>query len=95
MYEDVKLRLKHVLTQALRLDRAPETIPDTNLIADIGIDSINSLEFLVWVENEFDIEIADQDLSVALVDSLDQLAAYVVARAKSPDAASTNLGDNP
>lgn len=95
MYEDVKLRLKYVLTQALRLDRAPETIPDTNLIVDIGIDSINSLEFLVWVENEFDIEIADQDLAVSLVDSLDQLAAYVVARAKSSAAVSTNLGENP
>jgi acyl carrier protein len=32
---------------------------------------------LVWVENEFGIEIADEDLSVRLVDSLQALAGYI------------------
>jgi len=41
------------------------------------MDSINSLELLIWVENHFKISIDDEDLSIALVDSLDVLAAYV------------------
>lgn len=77
--------------QALRLERSPESLPDSNLVHELGIDSINSLELLVWVENEFDIQIQDSDLSVDLVDSLDTLAGYVdgcVARKSSAAAAS-------
>jgi len=62
------------------LKRTPESLPETNLTAELGLDSINSLEFLVWVENEFDIQIEDEVLSVALVDSLDTLAEYVGTR---------------
>ncbi|AUX26881.1 acyl carrier protein [Sorangium cellulosum] len=77
---DVRSRLRRVIVRGLRLDRSPESIPETNLTQELGIDSINSLELLVWVENEFDIQIDDADLSTALVDSLDTLASYVSAR---------------
>ena len=74
---EIKDRLRHIIVQALRLHRAPESIPDQNLTSELGLDSINSLEVLIWVENEFGIQIDDEDLSVALVNSLDVLAAYV------------------
>lgn len=74
---ETKAKLKSVLVKALRLDRAPESLPDTGLTNELGIDSIKSLEFLVWVENTFAIQIEDEDLSANLVDSLDTLAAYV------------------
>ena len=77
---ETKTRLRRVLVESLRLDRDPASIPDDNLRLELGLDSINSLEFLIWVENEFDIQIEDEDLSVALVDSLDTLAAYVERR---------------
>jgi acyl carrier protein len=70
--------------KALRLEQDPASLPDTNLTDTLGIDSIKSLEFLVWVENEFGIEIEDADLSAALVDSLDTLAAYVDAKVTPP-----------
>jgi acyl carrier protein len=75
-----KERLRKIMVTALRLDRAPGTIPDTNLRHELSIDSIAGLELLIWVENEFGIQIDDDDLSVALVDSLDTLAAYVDSR---------------
>ncbi|MFE0530362.1 acyl carrier protein [Micromonospora sp. SD19] len=75
-----KERLRKTLVNALRLDRDPATIPDTDLRQELDIDSIAALEFLIWVENEFGIQIDDEDLSVVLVDSLDTLAAYVDAR---------------
>jgi acyl carrier protein len=74
---DIKSVLRQLYVEALRLDRAPETIPDQNLTAVLGLDSINSLEVLIVAENHFKIQIDDADLSVALVDSLDVLAAYV------------------
>ena len=74
---EIKDVLRRIIVEALRLDRTPESIPDHNLTAVLGIDSINSLELLILVENHFGIHIDDEDLSVTLVDSLDQLADYV------------------
>lgn len=74
---EIKDKLRHIIVQALRLHRTPESIPDQNLTSELGLDSINSLEVLIWVENEFGIQIDDEDLSVALINSLDVLAAYV------------------
>jgi acyl carrier protein len=77
---DTKQRLRKVLVESLDLQRDPETIPDTNLVTELGLDSINTIEFLVWVESEFAIEIADEDLSVDLIDDLNRLAKYVEER---------------
>jgi acyl carrier protein len=77
---DTKQRLRKVLVESLDLQRDPETIPDTNLVNELGLDSINTIEFLVWVESEFAIEIADEDLSVDLIDDLNRLAKYVEER---------------
>ncbi len=74
---EIKDRLRQIFVEALRLHRDPESIPNQDLSSELGLDSINSLEVLIWVENEFGIQIDDDDLSVALVDSLDILAAYV------------------
>jgi len=74
---EIKDKLRHIIVQSLRLHRTPESIPDNNLTSELGLDSINSLEVLIWVENEFGIQIDDEDLSVALINSLDVLAAYV------------------
>ncbi|MGZ4828030.1 MAG: acyl carrier protein [Candidatus Angelobacter sp.] len=74
---DIKNQLRSIIVQALHLNQSPETIPETNLTSALGLDSINSLELLIWVENHFKISINDEDLSVALIDSLDVLAAYV------------------
>lgn len=83
---ETKSRLRKVLVEALELDRDPATVPDTNLVAELGLDSINTIEFLIWVESEFQIEIADEDLSVELIDDLDRLASYVEARTRQPAA---------
>jgi acyl carrier protein len=84
-------RLRKVVVSALRLDRDPETIPTTNLREALGIDSIAGLELLIWVENEFGIQIDDNDLSVELVDSLDALGAYVDARLSTVATASAQI----
>ncbi|ONI76444.1 hypothetical protein ALI144C_36505 [Actinosynnema sp. ALI-1.44] len=78
----MKGRLRQVLVESLDLRREPDTIPDTNLVAELGLDSINTIEFLIWVESEFGIEIADEDLSVDLIDDLSRLAAYVEQRSQ-------------
>lgn len=78
--EDLKTNLRKIVAKALRLESDPAEIGDMNLISTLGIDSISSMEILIWVEDEFNITIEDEDLSPALVDSLDTLATYVERR---------------
>ena len=72
--------LRSLYVKALRLQRDPSTIPDNGLIQELGIDSITSLEILIWVEEEFKIVIDDEDLSSKLIDSLETLWNYVNTR---------------
>ena len=73
-------QLKEIFARVLRLPGGANEVPDHDLIHKLGIDSVSSLEILVWVENEFGIEIDDRDLSPRLVDSLEVLSDYVVQR---------------
>jgi acyl carrier protein len=75
-----KDRLRKVMIEALDLKVDLAAIPDKNLVATLGLDSINTIEYLIWVEGEFNIEIADEDLSIDLIDDLDKLASYVEDR---------------
>lgn len=78
--EETKARLRKVMVDSLGLDIDPKDIPDTDLVQTLGLDSINTIEYLIWVEGEFDIQIADEDLSIDLIDDLNRLAAYVENR---------------
>jgi acyl carrier protein len=81
--EPMKEQLRSIFVKALRLAPEKANIGDSNLVRTLGIDSISTMEILIWVEDEFGIVIEDQDLSPKLVDSLDVLAAYVAGHAKS------------
>ncbi|GII66830.1 hypothetical protein Skr01_69150 [Sphaerisporangium krabiense] len=78
--EDTKAKLRKILVESLELARDADDIPDTDLVQELGLDSINTLEYLIWVESEFGIQIADEDLSVDLINDLNTLASYVEAR---------------
>jgi acyl carrier protein len=77
---EIKDQLREIFVKALRLQIAPDQVGNENLVSQLGIDSINSLEILIWVEDAFKISIEDEDLSPRLVDSLESLASYIVSR---------------
>ena len=52
--------------------------PDATL-QDMGIDSLDSVELVVMIEKEFNVEIPDDD--VAALDTTAKMAAYLEARA--------------
>lgn len=78
--QDMKRILKGLFVKAQRREIDPTGIPDSGLVSHLGIDSISSLEILILVEQAFDIEIADADLDVRLVDSLDVLVEYLKSK---------------
>lgn len=84
--DEIKNKLREILVQALRLKISPAEVGDSGLVSKLGIDSINSLEVLIWVEDAFGITIQDEDLSPQLIDSLDNLASYVAGRTQTQEA---------
>lgn len=52
---------------------------DDSLAEKFGLNSVDALEVLMQIENAFDIEIDDEDLSVELIRSVDTLTDYVLA----------------
>ena len=58
---DVLHRIQGILSNALdrRLD---EITPDSRLVEDLGADSLDSIELVMDLEDEFGIEITDSEL---------------------------------
>ena len=78
--EEVIIKLKEIIIKTMELSVELEQIKGENLVEEIGFNSVDALEILVWVENEFDIRFPDEDLISELLISLDNLADYVIRR---------------
>lgn len=50
---------------------------DVDIVNELGINSIIAIEIIVRLENQFDIEIDDDDLSVEIMRTVSKLADFV------------------
>ena len=57
---------------------------DTPLFGDdgLGLDSVDALELVVMVENEYGISVSDKDSATTVFASLEALADYIIAHKK-------------
>jgi acyl carrier protein len=53
--------LKNLIIERLSLDEEIEITLDTSFIEDLEADSIGVVELIMAIEDEYDIEIADED----------------------------------
>ncbi len=74
IYEKVKKAICAVLREDVNFHGITE---DTDIIEAFNLNSIVAIELVVRLETIFDIEIADEDLSVELFRTLDTIADYV------------------
>ena len=58
--EDLFAKIKENLVDTLELDADHVTL-ETNIVEDLGADSISLMEFTLALEDEFGIEISDED----------------------------------
>jgi acyl carrier protein len=59
-------KVKNILVERLRLNLSPEDIADNSPLFGLGLqlDSIDALEIVVGIEQEFKISITDEDMQV-------------------------------
>ena len=78
---EVAQRAKELLISGLRLDISPEEIRDAEPIfgAGLGLDSIDALEFVVLIEEQFGVAILHEAVAKQAFASIDALADFILA----------------
>ena len=77
----IEHRVKQVIIRTLSLEVEAEEIDDEGELfgGGLGINSMATIEIIVGLEEEFGIEVPDEDLRVELFDSVQTMADYVRA----------------
>jgi len=81
--EDLKPRLKAILVERLKLERSADSIGDTEPLfgpEGLGLDSIDALELVLGVEQEFGVRIENEEVGTEALASIEQLAQFVAAK---------------
>jgi len=76
---EIRHRAKELLISGLRLEISPEEIVDAEPIfgSGLGLDSIDALEFVVLIEENFGVAIPDETVAKEALASIDALADFV------------------
>ncbi|SHO79007.1 Similar to S.cerevisiae protein ACP1 (Mitochondrial matrix acyl carrier protein) [Malassezia sympodialis ATCC 42132] len=78
--EEIKARINEVLKSFEKVDAAKLT-PTASFMGDLGLDSLDSVEVVMAIEEEFNIEIPDADADA--ITTVQQAVDYI---ANTPDA---------
>jgi acyl carrier protein len=57
---DIEQKAKKIIVEQLGVDEA-EVTPDASFVEDLGADSLDTVELIMVLEEEFGIEIPDED----------------------------------
>jgi acyl carrier protein len=79
---DLKERIQRLIVDRLKLEIDPGSIvPDQPLFGEgLGLDSIDALELVLGVEQEFGVKIEDQEVGSKALASVDNLAEFVAGK---------------
>ncbi len=81
---DTKQRIQQFIVENFYVAEASQLTDDTSLIETGIVDSTGVLEVVAFLEADFHIKVADQDILPANLDSIARMAAFVTrAQARS------------
>ena len=80
MEKTIEQRIKDIIVEQLGV-KPEQVVPAARFIEDLGADSLDAVELLMGIEEEFSIEIPD-DKEVEKLQTVSQLIAYVQNRQK-------------
>ena len=73
------LQVKEMIVTRLRLKQSPSSIDDTAPLfrEGLGLDSIDALELVLGLEQEFGIKVEDEEVGVKAFASVDALVDFI------------------
>lgn len=82
MDEDIQLRIKKVLIENVLKDMKVNELENDALLVElgVGVDSVSRLEFLVALEEEFQIKLDESEITPAFFESVESIADHVSKR---------------
>ena len=79
---ELKAQIKVLIVDRLKLEETPESISDTLPLfgEGLGLDSIDALELVLGVEQEFGVKIEDEEMGAEALASVESLARFVASK---------------
>lgn len=76
---ELKSRIKKLIVDRLKLEMNPQDIGDQDPLfgSGLGLDSIDALELVLGIEQEFGVKIEDEEVGVEALSSVDALTRFV------------------
>ncbi len=74
---NIEARVREVICDQLGV-KPEEVSPDSELIKDLELDSLDSVELIMAIEEEFNIEISDED--AAKMNKVQDIIQYVIEK---------------
>ncbi len=73
--DKIQEKVKKIIAEKLSVDIA-EVVPEAAFVDDLGADSLDLVELIMSMEEEFDVEISDEDSEkmVKVQDAFDYIA---------------------
>ncbi|MCG6907147.1 MAG: acyl carrier protein [Desulfobacteraceae bacterium] len=73
----VEDKVKKIISEKLSVDLA-EVVPEASFVDDLGADSLDLVELIMSMEEEFDVEISDEDAEkmATVKDAMDYIASH-------------------
>jgi len=59
--QEIFSKVKELVADQLEIDNPEKIVPPANFANDLGADSLDTVELVMALEDEFDIEIPDED----------------------------------
>jgi acyl carrier protein len=75
----IEEKVKHIIVEQLGVDEA-EVKPEAHFVDDLGADSLDVVELVMALEEEFGLEISDEDAEK--LTTVKQVIEYIGAHAK-------------
>jgi len=73
----VEDKVKKIIAEKLSVDLS-DVVPEASFVDDLGADSLDLVELIMSMEEEFDIEISDEDSEkmITVQDAIDYLRSH-------------------
>ena len=79
MADDIESKVKEIIVENLGVDAGTVT-PQASFVNDLGADSLDTVELVMALEEEFDIEIPDEEAEK--IQTVSQAIDYIKAHKK-------------